>query len=133
MIIRDIFDFKFLIEWHRPRVECLIEANCDLLAFETVPSIKEAEALVDLLAEYPSMSAWLSFSCKNETSLCVGDLFKDAYLRFKDNKQLVAIGINCTDPKYISALLRSVSRDESSLPFVVYSNDGSEWDAENFK
>ena len=31
---------------------------------ETIPSVKEAEALVELLREFPSAAAWLSFSCK---------------------------------------------------------------------
>jgi homocysteine S-methyltransferase len=110
-----------------------VEAGCDLLAFETIPSIKEASALIDLLAEYPNTSAWLSFSCRDESHLCIGDTFKHAYDMFKDNRQLIAIGVNCTDPKYISGLLKSVARDEGSLPFVVYSNDGREWDSANFK
>ncbi len=51
-------------EWHRPRLECLLEANCDLIAIETIPSIKEADAILSLLSEYPNTKAWLSFSCK---------------------------------------------------------------------
>ena len=58
------FILKELIEWHQPRVKCLIEANCDLIAFETIPSIKEALAVISLLSKYPAASAWLSFSCK---------------------------------------------------------------------
>ena len=53
-----------LIEWHRPRVEALVEAGVDLLAFETIPSIKEGLALCELLKQYPNHLAWLSFSCK---------------------------------------------------------------------
>jgi hypothetical protein len=45
-------------------VECLLEAKCDLIAVETVPSIKEADAILTLLSEYPDTKAWLSFSCK---------------------------------------------------------------------
>lgn len=58
------FFSKELKDWHRPQVECLAAAGADLLAFETIPSIKEAEALVELLREFPDSSAWLSFSCK---------------------------------------------------------------------
>ena len=32
-----------------PRIEALVEAGADLLAFETIPTIREAEVLVDLL------------------------------------------------------------------------------------
>ena len=31
---------KQFIDWHRPRFECLIKSGCDLLAIETIPSIK---------------------------------------------------------------------------------------------
>jgi homocysteine S-methyltransferase len=41
-----------------------LEAGADLLAFETIPSIKEGLALCKLLDEYPNTKAWLSFSCK---------------------------------------------------------------------
>jgi hypothetical protein len=52
------------MDWHRPRLDALIEAGVDLLAFETIPSIKEGLALCKLLKEYPNHLAWLSFSCK---------------------------------------------------------------------
>lgn len=45
-------------------MECLAAAEADVLAFETIPSIKEAEALVELLKEFPNTKAWLSLSCK---------------------------------------------------------------------
>lgn len=55
---------KELKVWHRPQVDCLAAAGVDLIAFETIPSIKEAEAVVELLREFPNSKAWLSFSCK---------------------------------------------------------------------
>lgn len=53
-----------LIKWHRPRLQCLIEAGVDLIAFETIPAKKEGEALMKLLADFPNATAWLSFSCQ---------------------------------------------------------------------
>ena len=50
--------------WHRPQVHALVAAGADLIAMETIPSFKEAEALVELLREFPDTKAWLSFSCK---------------------------------------------------------------------
>lgn len=49
---KDTMDF--IIEWHKPRFETLINNGVDLLAIETIPCAKEAEALVDLLKQYPS-------------------------------------------------------------------------------
>lgn len=50
-------------EWHRPRIEALVEAGVDLLALETIPCKSEAEMLVELIKEYPAVKAWLCFSC----------------------------------------------------------------------
>lgn len=62
--------------------------------------------------------------------MCNGDKFKDAYNTFKENPQLVAIGINCSNPRYITSLLKSVTCCEKlTKPFIVYPNDGKIWDA----
>lgn len=42
----------------------LARAQPDLLAFETIPSQKEGEALAQLLKEFPNLKAWLSFNCQ---------------------------------------------------------------------
>ncbi len=39
-------------------------AEPDLIAFETIPSQKEAEALAELLKEFPNVKGWLSFNCQ---------------------------------------------------------------------
>lgn len=49
--------------WHRPRINALVEAGVDILALETIPCVAEAEMLVELIKEYPNIKAWLSFSC----------------------------------------------------------------------
>jgi homocysteine S-methyltransferase len=117
-------------------MECLLEMNCDLLAIETIPSIKEAQAIVKLLARFPNAKAWLSFSCKDDVHLCNGDSFRIAYDSFKSNGQLVAIGVNCTSPFHVTGLLRSVADGEErplEKPFIVYPNDGRVWDGQLHK
>lgn len=52
-------------EYHRPKINALVEGGVDLLAFETIPCKTEAEVLLNLLKnEFPSTKAWLSFTCK---------------------------------------------------------------------
>lgn len=51
-------------EWHKPRIQALVDAGVDLLALETIPCQEEADMLVELLREYPNTKAWLAFSCK---------------------------------------------------------------------
>ena len=53
-----------LTEWHRPRMMALVKAGVDFLAIETIPSLKEALAIITLLRTYPNTRAWITFSCK---------------------------------------------------------------------
>ncbi len=52
-------------DFHRPRIQALLDAGCDLLALETIPNGAETEALVHLLSEeFPQVEAYLSFTFK---------------------------------------------------------------------
>lgn len=52
-------------DWHKPRITALIEAGVDLLALETIPSVVEAEMLINLIrTECPDTKAWLTFSVR---------------------------------------------------------------------
>src|SRR5262249_38836768 len=62
-----------LADWHRPRLEVLADSGADLLACETIPCRVEAEALLDLLAQFPRTPAWLSFSCRDNAHVCHGE------------------------------------------------------------
>lgn len=53
-----------LTEWHRPQVEALLEAEADCLLFGTIPSLKEAEAIISLVKEHPNTKVILSFSAQ---------------------------------------------------------------------
>lgn len=66
------------------------------------------------------------YSVKSESELCNGEKFSDAYEMFRKNDQLIAIGINCTYPLYVTRLLKSVKN--YSMPFVVYPNGCYKWD-----
>ena len=52
----------------------------DVIAFETVPSLKEGQAIAHLLrTELVGQPAWLTFNCKDMESLSHGESFaKDA-------------------------------------------------------
>lgn len=117
-------------EWHQPRIEALIEAGVDLLAFETMPCLKEAEVLVELLKEYPKIKAWLSFSCKDEKTLAHGEDFITAANKCYDinPEQLIAVGTNCCSPLIIENLFKSVNDDRSDpIPLITYPNSGEKY------
>ncbi len=53
------------MDFHKPRIDCLIEAECDLLAIETIPCSKEAVSIMKIMEMYhPNCKAWLTFTCK---------------------------------------------------------------------
>lgn len=60
----DIIDSKEIYNWHKPRIQALVEAGVDVILFETIPSIDEAIILLNILSEFPNQKACLSFSCK---------------------------------------------------------------------
>jgi homocysteine S-methyltransferase len=121
---------KELIDWHRPRLQVLIDTTPDLLACETIPSLVEGEALVELLAEFPEMPAWLSFSCCDESHVCHGEPFRDCVALANGSSQIVAIGLNCTPPQFVAPLLRSAAH-VTATPLLCYPNSGEEWDADH--
>ncbi|XP_076004711.1 betaine-homocysteine S-methyltransferase [Genypterus blacodes] len=121
-----------LKDWHRPQISSLSAAGADLIAFETIPSMKEAEALVELLREFPQAKAWLSFSCKDEKHISDGTPFSEAAQIANRSKQLVAVGVNCCSPTLIEPLLDSIKSLQSpDVYWVVYPNSGEEWDREH--
>ncbi len=117
-----------LIDWHRPRLEILATSGADLLACETIPSLIEAEALVKLFAEFRDVPAWLSFSCRDERRLCHGESFRDAVQLANEAASVIAVGVNCTAPRFIDGLLDSAA-GIGTKPLVVYPNSGETWNA----
>jgi len=111
--------------FHRERVATLSESAADLLAFETIPSLHEAEIVLDVLSGYPEKRAWISFSCRDEEHVCHGEKLAQAMTMTETHPGIVATGINCTPPRLITPLLRSVQG--TKLPIIVYPNSGETW------
>jgi homocysteine S-methyltransferase len=101
-------DANALANWHRHRLRLLEESGADLLAFETIPSLVEAEALVRLLAERDGPPAWLSFQARDGESL--------------------ADGVNCVPPALVASLLGRLAA-ATTKPLIAYPNRGDAWDA----
>lgn len=117
-----------LIEFHRPRIKLLVEAGVDLLAFETIPNLLEAKALVKLLKEFPKTYCWISFSARNSLEISDRTLILEAAKYLASFDQVAAIGVNCTAPKYVSSLIKEIKK-VTEKPIVVYPNSGEEYDA----
>ena len=126
--------FADLVEFHRDRIDVLAAAapaeSPDLLAFETLPSLAEAEAIGQALAPHPELDAWFSFTCRDEEHVGHGELLRQCAAAVAGFPQTVAIGVNCTHPSLIAGLIAEL-RAASDKPIVVYPNSGEGWDAQN--
>ncbi|XP_046686866.1 homocysteine S-methyltransferase YbgG-like [Homalodisca vitripennis] len=125
-----------LEEWHRPRVEALIEAGSDCLIFGTIPALKEAEAFIRVLKQHPGVKAILSFSAQNEQTICHGEKLSDvAQCCWKlAADQILAIGVNCQHPRFSVPLLRSIKEANPDIPLFVRSNSSHErFNTETYK
>ncbi len=116
-----------LKDFHRERLQILADNGADLLACESIPSLIEAEALIHLLHEIPHRPAWISFTCKDESHISDGSLFADAVSLAFQSPSVVAVGLNCTAPNLVNALLEK-ARAVTDKPLIVYPNSGELYD-----
>jgi homocysteine S-methyltransferase len=125
--------FTDLIEFHRQRIDVLAAAQPaqapDIFAFETLPSLAEAEAIGQALAPHRELAAWFTFTCPDREHVAHGELLRQCATAVAAFPQTVAIGVNCTHPTLISALIAEL-RAASEKPIVVYPNSGEGWDAQ---
>lgn len=120
-------DEEGLLRFHRRRWQILVDCEPDLLACETIPSAPEARALVRLLRETPQAVAWLSFSCSDEGHVNDGTPLAQCVAPLDDVEQVVAVGINCTAPRFVPSLVQE-ARGVTGKPIVVYPNSGETYD-----
>ena len=116
---------------HRPRIAALLEAGPDLLAIETIPSLREVAALAELLGEWPSVEAWMTFCCRDGRHLSDGTPIEDAVRVAAASGRVAAVGINCSAPSHVGALLER-ARAATGLPLLAYPNSGRTWDPQRF-
>jgi homocysteine S-methyltransferase len=116
--------------FHRPRIQALVEAEVDLLALETMPSYDEIKAVLDLLhAEFPRAIAWLGCTTRDASHLSDGTPLQAVVDLVHENElQIIAIGINCVASETVSASLQHLSQ-LTHVPLLCYPNSGEVWDA----
>jgi homocysteine S-methyltransferase len=121
--------FDDLIDFHVRRLAVLAETAADFIAFETIPSLTEAHAILAALHCYPHIGAWISFTCRDSQHTAHGEQIADCAAQLDSAPQVIAIGINCTAPSLVASLIRKV-RSISEKAIVIYPNSGENWDAE---
>jgi homocysteine S-methyltransferase len=117
-----------LVGFHARRVAVLAETNADFLAFESIPSLEEAMAILTALAPYPDLGVYLSFTCRDGRHVSHGESLQACAELLDGHPQVIGIGVNCTAPELIGNLIRQLA-EVTSKPIVVYPNSGEAWDA----
>lgn len=115
------------VAFHRPRVHALVDAGVDVLAFETIPSISEVQSQLKLLADFPTMTAYFSFSLRDAEHICDGTPLSAVIELVNAQPQVVGIGVNCIALDKVSGALITLNR-LTDKPLLVYPNSGEQYD-----
>jgi homocysteine S-methyltransferase len=114
-----------LREWHRPRLAALMAAEPDVLAMETIPCLREVEALLGEIAG-SGFPCWLSLTSVGERTR-QDEPIAEAFAMAREVAEVLAVGVNCCATEGLPSVIE-VARDAAARPVVVYPNSGEGWD-----
>lgn len=110
-----------LFNFHKKRLQAIIETKPDILACETLPSLHEAKIILKALREFPHICTWFSFSAKDALHVRNGESIKECTKWIENQEDIESIGINCTATEHITPILQNI-RDICTKPIVLYPN-----------
>lgn len=116
-----------LVNFHHPRLAVLATSGADMLACETIPCLLEARAILRVVQEFPDITAWFSFSCRDEVRTSHGETLAECAVLLGAHPQVAGVGINCTAPRFIPALVQA-AHAATDKPIIVYPNSGETYD-----
>ncbi|NNF49745.1 MAG: homocysteine S-methyltransferase [Woeseiaceae bacterium] len=113
--------------FHAPRLRLFDASQADVLAFETVPSLPEAQVIAELLCGCAT-PAWVSFSCRDDRVISDDTPIEEAVGVFRDHPVVAAVGFNCTPPQYAAELIRRIRAALPDKCVMAYPNSGETFD-----
>ncbi|KAK7310050.1 hypothetical protein RJT34_07261 [Clitoria ternatea] len=114
--------------FHRRRLQVLVQAGPDLLAFETIPNKLEAQACVELLEEENvEIPSWICFTTVDGENAPSGESFKDCLEVINKSSKVDAVGINCAPPHFMESLICKF-KQLTKKAIIVYPSSGKVWD-----
>ena len=116
-----------LLMFHRRRWQVLAAEQPDMMLCETIPSLREARVLAELASQTSGIPTWISFSCRNGSQICDGTPVEVAIGLLDPIDEVTAVGVNCTDPRFLPELIRRIS-GSTRKTLVVYPNSGESYD-----
>ena len=118
-----------LVDFHGERLAIIASSAPDLLAIETIPDLDEVAAIVEVLADFPDLPAWLTMSCSDGHRTAAGQRIDDVVGLTAASPSVRALGVNCTSPEYVASLLGLLSA-AGAPAIVAYPNAGQAWSPE---
>jgi len=117
-------------EFHRGRIQALVDAGVDVLACETIPSKSETVALLDLMrSEFKDTEAWFTFTLRDAEHIADGTSLREIAALFDDAEQVVGLGFNCVPDDLALAALKNLKPLVKRGSLIVYPNSGEQWNA----
>ncbi|XP_014470859.1 PREDICTED: homocysteine S-methyltransferase-like [Dinoponera quadriceps] len=123
-VLRELSESE-LLRFHGYRVQELLAAKVDLLAFESVPTVNEVRAVLKLLRNYQTTRAWISLLCSVDAKLMDGTDFEVAAAMCYNYlpNQIIAVGAECIDPTVTISVMRMLNETrKSKIPFLLYAD-----------
>jgi homocysteine S-methyltransferase len=115
-----------LVAFHAERIAAMRDTSVDFLALETIPSLAEAEAILEALSQHPDLAAYISFTCRDDAHTGHGEPIEQCAHLLDAAPDIIAIGINCTAPHHILSLIQAI-RTVTTKCIAVYPNSGETW------
>jgi homocysteine S-methyltransferase len=106
----------------------LADERPDVLALETIPSLSEVRAVLDVLSG-SGVPAWMSVT-PHLGALRTGEPLEAVFAAADRVAEIVAVGVNCCSPSEVLGAIVAARR-VTDKPLVVYPNSGELWDAKN--
>ena len=105
-----------------PLVEALAP-EVDVLAFETMPQLRELEAILDLLAGRPLPPVWVSSSLRDPETLADGTSLETVAHLLQSSPIVSVLGVNCCSPSWVERALEILGH-AGDKPLLAYPNLG---------
>lgn len=118
-----------LRDFHRPRIEILASGAPDVLAIETIPDVREVEAIAEILTDFPNLPSWITFSAADGSHTCAGQPIEAAIEVAAGIASVQLVGINCTAPQFVPELLGRIT-STTDKAVIAYPNAGGVWSAQ---
>lgn len=118
-----------LRDFHRDRLDWLVEAGSDLLAIQTVPNFTEIKVLCDFLNDYPDIDVLFTCSLKDSQHISDGTDLREVQKVLEAQPNVVAYGFNCFKPELTEDALdylRPTAKTDKAL--AVAPNAGADYD-----